>query len=183
MGMIAQVQDPMLRQVISRVEATLKPEYRKNYEQIVTAGMKLIWSQQFDQERESYLDRINGIEDVPPLVAHGVVKVFSIIQNESNTGQMQPAAVPASITLMAQVLEYIEKKMRLRMTEDVIAKTTALVKDGIFSLYKITPDVIEQVRQKGGGQPAPTPQPQPAEADDEESEGPQPADEDEEEAA
>jgi hypothetical protein len=164
MGLIgkAQVNDPMLRQVVSRVEATLKPEYRQNYEQIVTAGMKLMWSQQFDQQREGYLDRIQSESDVPKLVAHGIVKVFSIIQNESNMKDMMPAAVPACLTLMAQILEYVEKKKRMPMTSDLIAQTTSLVKDGIFALYKITPDVIEQVRQKTGGQAAPAQAPAPS---------------------
>jgi hypothetical protein len=154
-----------------------------------------MWSPQFDQERESYLARIQSESDIPQLVAHGIVKLFSIVQNESKMKDMMPAAVPACLTLMAQVLEYLEKKLRLQLSDDVIAKTTSMIKDGIFALYKITPEMIEQVRQKGG-QAAPPAAPQaapsanagePAEEDlDEEEVDPAEADneeEDEEEAA
>lgn len=152
-GMIEKVRDPLLRQTVKNVERSLNPRTRGSYDSTVSAGMTLMWSQKFDQERESFLAMIKGPDDVPRIVAKGIVKVISIIQNEiKNAKEPIPAAVPAALVLMCQILEYVEKKRGIDITPNIVDRTTHLVNQGIFALYNITPEVIQaiQSRKKGG---------------------------------
>lgn len=151
-GMIQKVRDPLLRQTVANVERTLNPRTRASYDSTVSAGMTIIWSEKFDSEREKLLSMIQGPDDIPAKVAKGIVKVISIIQNEVSDKSPIPAAVPAAIVLMAQVLEYIEKKSGQDVTPDMIAKTTHLITQGIFSLFGITNDTIEALKKRNGGQ-------------------------------
>lgn len=158
-GMIEKVRDPLLRQTVANVERTLNPSTRGSYDSTVAAGMTLMWGQKFDQERENFLQLIKGPEDIPRIVAKGIVKVISIIQNEiKNAKEPIAAAVPAAIVLMCQILEYIEKKMRMQVTPQLVDRCTHLVNQGIFSLYNITPEVVEAIKNRKQGA-APQPQP------------------------
>src|SRR5574340_720720 len=158
-GMVTRVQDPLLRQVIQSVEKTLAPDMQQNYQATVVAGMKLIWSAQFDAERERFLSLIKGPQDVPKIVSKGIVKVISLIQNELKTSEPIPTAVPAAITLMAQVLEYLEKKLRINIQTNIVDITTHLIKEGIFALFNITPEVLQSLANRKGGQAPPQGQP------------------------
>ncbi|MBF0260271.1 MAG: hypothetical protein HQL97_00365 [Magnetococcales bacterium] len=152
-GIMAKVRDPLLRQTVANVERSLNPRTRASYDSTVAAGMTLIWSEKFDSERETLLNTIQGPQDIPTKVAKGIVKVISMIQNEVSSKQPIPAAVPAAIVLMAQVLEYIEKKSRQDVTPEMVAQTTHLITQGIFSLFGITNETVEALKKRNGAQP------------------------------
>jgi hypothetical protein len=144
--------DPILRQVVQRVEATLKPEVQQNYQAVVLSGMRLMWGDQFEEERQHVLSLINGPQDIPKVIAHVVAKVVSIVQNESKKTEPFPAAVPAGITLMCHALEFVEAAKKINIDKSIIDQTTMMVKDGIFGIYKITPQMLEHLaRQQGQG--------------------------------
>lgn len=151
-GIMAKVRDPLLRQTVANVERSLNPRTRASYDSTVAAGMTLIWSEKFDAQREELLNTIQGPDDIPAKVAKGIVKVISMIQNEVSSKQPIPAAVPAAIVLMAQVLEYIEKKSRQDVTPEMIAQTTHLITQGIFSLFGITNETVEALKNRNAGQ-------------------------------
>lgn len=159
-GMIESVQDPLLKRIVQGVEAKLTPDMKRNYDAIVVSGMKLMFSEGTFPEMERYLQNIRGPEDVPKIVAHGIVKMLSIIQNQSQQAEPFPAAGPACLTLMAQAMEYIEQKAQIDVSKEMVDDTITLIKEGIFSLYKITPEVIAALQnRKQDTQPgaAPTP--------------------------
>lgn len=158
MGMVEKVQDPLLKRVVTQVEAQLKdPAMKKSYDQIVVAGMSLMYSDSTHPEMEQYLGLIKGPQDVPKYVAHGIVKVLSIVQNESKQPEPLRAVGPAGITLMAQALEFVEQRNKIPVDKAMVDETTMLIKEGILALYKITPEVLAQLQQRGqqGGPPPP----------------------------
>lgn len=167
-GMIESVQDPMLKQLVQQTEAKITPDLKRNYDAIVVSGMKLMFSEGTHQEMVSYLENIKNPEDVPKLVAHGIVKVLSIIQNQSQQAEPFPAAGPACLTLMAQALEYVENTTPIEVSKEMIDETVTMIKEGIFSLYKITPEVLTALQnrkkdaQPGAPPTAPAQPPQPA---------------------
>ena len=154
-GMIPQVQDPLVKQTIARLESSkMPPEIRKSYDQIVTAGMQLMWAdgQEFDQERESALAKINGPQDVPNVVAHAAIKIISIVQNESKSKDILPGVGPAAILFMCHLLEFVEVAKKIPVTEEILDQTTVLTKEGLLDLYKITKEVLAKL---GKGESAP----------------------------
>jgi hypothetical protein len=154
-----QVSDTDLTQIVQGVEsAEMQPEMRDSYQRVVTAGMKLVWSAQFDEERERYLDQIQQPQDVPQIIAHGVVKIISIVQNESKSKSILIGVGPASTVLMCQILEYVQAKKGIDITPELIAQTALFVHQGLMHMYQITPEVLEKVQQHAKGQGA---QPQP----------------------
>jgi len=144
----------MLRQVVRRIEATLKPDIRQNYQAVVVAGMKLMWGPEFEEDRQQVLSLINSPQDIPRVIAHVVAKVVSIVQNESKKNEPFPAAVPAGITLMCHALEFVEAAKKIDVDQNILSQTTMMVKDGIFGIYKITPELLQQYAAQQKGQPS-----------------------------
>jgi len=161
-GMVQQVQDPLLKKTIQQIESSkMDPAMRKSYDQIVAAGMKVMWSdgEVFQRERDQALAQINGPEDVPRVIAHVAVKVMAIVQNESKQKDILLAAGPATILFMCHALEFVEAAKKIQVTEDMLAETASLTKEGLMDLYKITPDVLQKIAQ-GNGKPGQPPQAQ-----------------------
>lgn len=153
-GLINQtVKDPMLRAIAQRVESTIKPEMKKEYQACIVAGMKLMWSPKTHQMMLDYLKLIKTPEDIPKIIGHGIVKMASIIVNKSGRQDMMPGIAPASIVLMTHALEFVEKKLGMDITKEIADATTKAVSQGIFEMYKITPEQIDQAVQKRSGQP------------------------------
>lgn len=147
-GMIESVQDPMLKRLVQGVEAKLNPDMKRNYEAIVVSGMKLMFSPGTHQEMVEYLKNIQSPEDVPKIVSHGIVKVLSIIQNQSQQDGPLPAAGPACLTLMAMAMEFVEKQNQIDVSKEMVDETVTMIKEGIFHLYKITPEVLDALKNR-----------------------------------
>lgn len=168
-GMVSKVQDPILQKQIKDVEAKLTdPEMRKSYDQIMVAGMRLLFDDKTHPMVDEYLEQIQRPEDVPKIMAHGIVKLLSVIQNESKQQEPLRAVGPAGTSLMAMALELMEKRNGIDVTREMLAQSVLLLKEGIFDLYKITPQVLEQLQKRGQagaapqGPPQSPPTPQPA---------------------
>lgn len=162
-GMVQQVQDPLLKQTIQKIESSkMDPAMRKSYDQIAAAGMKVMWSdgEVFQRERDQALSQINGPEDVPKVISHVAVKIMAIVQNESKQQDILLGAGPATILFMCHALEFVEAAKKIQVTEDMLAETTSLTKEGLMDLYKITPDVLQKIAQ--GNDKAGKPQEAPA---------------------
>lgn len=158
-GMITRVQDPLLRQAIANVEKTLHPNMQQNYEAAVVSCMKVAWSEKFGADREQALALINTPQNVPQVVAKAAVKVLSLVQNEVSGDEPIPSAGPAGIVIMAQMLEFVEKKKGIDITKDILDQCTYLTYQGIFALYGISKESLDAVQKNGGKQPPAPPTP------------------------
>lgn len=154
-GILNAVKDPLLKRMVVHIESRLTPDLRKNYDAIVVSGMKLMFSDTTHQYMTEYLDLIKGPQDVPKMVAHGIVKLLSIIQNQSKRAEPFPAAGPACMSLATMALEFVEKRNKINVDNRMIDDTMTLIKEGIFALYKITPEVLEGLKKKPNGAAAP----------------------------
>lgn len=158
-GMIDHVQDPLLKRTIQQLEASnMDPAMRKSYDQIAAAGMKLMWSdgEIFQKERDEALSHINGPQDVPRVISHVVVKIVSIIQEHSQQKDILLGVGPAATLFMCHSLELVEVAKKIQVTPEILAETQHLVKEGLMDLYKITPEILQQLAQQNGkpAQPA-----------------------------
>lgn len=162
MGLLnTRIADPMLQKIARQVESTVKPEVKREFEACVVAGMKLMWSPKTHQLMLDYLQLIKGPEDIVKVISHGIVKVASIIVNKSGRQDVMPGIGPAAVVLMCQTLEFIEKKSGFDITPQIAADTTKAVGQGIFQMYGITAQQIDQAvsRSKGGAPGGSSPMP------------------------
>ena len=154
-GLIEQekVSDPILAQIKAGVEAEVPKELKRDYAAIIVAGLKLMYSDHTHRFMREYLAGVKQRGNNPKMVAHGIVKLMSIIQNESKRTDMMPAIFPAALVLMTYALEDIEKDQGVQFTKDQVAAIAQMVTFQLLKLFHINPDMIHQAVQKG--RPAP----------------------------
>lgn len=135
-GMINTVTDPLLAQARSKAEASVPKQYRRGYDAIMAAGLKLMFSDKTFPLMQQYVQSITGPQDVPKIVSHGIVKLISILMNQGK-GQFPIEPVgSAAIVLMTHALEYVEQKKALQINADQLAETTRLTNQGVIFLLK-----------------------------------------------
>ena len=120
----------------TRVETTKRvpKTFQKGFQQIVAAGIQLMFSDTTFKETAQYIRTIKDPAQIPMTVAHGIVKAISVIHRESQ-GKMpiEPAGLAANI-LMTRALDYIETVMKIPITKDILDQTIDLVSKGIIEL-------------------------------------------------
>lgn len=178
------VNDPLLRQIQQSQEKILKPGQRREYDKIMAAGLKLMFSDQTFPEMKQAVQTIKRPQQIPSVVAHGIVKVISIVFNASQGKMSMEVSVPAAIALMAHALEYVEQATKIPIDKGIVDQTTELLRQGMLKMiqeaYKLSDTDFQQIlngthkdlpnRRQGApgaapagppqaAQPAPPPQP------------------------
>lgn len=133
----------LLKQVTARVDASVPKTFRQAYQKIVAAGKQLMFSDQTFGMMQDYMRRIQNPQDIPKIVSHGIVKVISMLFNESQGTLSLEAAGPAAIVLMADALEYVEQVAGIPVTKDIVDATTLLIKDGLLVFIKQASKISE----------------------------------------
>lgn len=136
MSLINTVKDPLLKQAQQQAEASVPKPYRKGYDAIMAAGLKLMFSDQTFPMMQQYMGAIKTPQDVPKMIAHGITKVLSMLMNVGKTKFPLEASGAAAIVLMTHALEYLESIKKMQITADVLAETTRLVTQGHMMLLK-----------------------------------------------
>ena len=170
-GLVSQLDNRLLIQAQKKTEASVPEQYRRGYTSIVAAGLKAMFSDKTFPLMKSYLAAIKSPQDIPQVVAHGIVKLMSILLNEAKGKMPLEPSVPAAIVLMTHALDYIEEIMKQPIDANVIAQSTDLVNKGMLHLLKqasgLSDQDMQQVMQGRGkeliasrqNQPGAVPQP------------------------
>lgn len=155
-SLMQNIKEPMLVEIRDQIERQLPPELEADYRAILRAGMKLMFSKQTHGFMMDYVQHIQASppEQVPTLVAHGVIKMLTIIWNESKGKMKIEAAFPAATTLMCYALEYVKSLgIHLPLNKEMLAQTTKQLAAGFFKAFHITQSQIRQAVKQG--RPAP----------------------------
>lgn len=150
------ISDPILKQIKSGIEAKIPAELKRDYLAVVTAGLKLMYADQTHGYLQEYLRTVRAKGNDPQVIAHGIVKLMTIIQNESKRPDMIPAIFPAAVTLMCYALEDIEKSSGVSFTKEQVADITKRVTFQLMKVYKIDPQKIHQAVKTGIPKPGQT---------------------------
>jgi hypothetical protein len=148
--------NPLLQKTIDLADQSIKPEYQKGYHAILAAGLKAMFSDQTFHFMKDYLKTVRTAAQIPEAVSHGIVKLLSILWNESK-GKMQLEPVgSAAMVLMAHALDYVESAMKIPIDKDTLGKTTELVNKGFLHFLKtasgLSDTEFEQVMRGQGKQ-------------------------------
>ena len=135
-GMVSTIDNRLLTQARDKAEASVPNEYQRSYTQILAAGLKAMFSDKTFPLMKEYLASIKSPQDIPQVVAHGILKLLSILFNESQGKLQIEASGPASIVLMTHALDYVEDVMKIQIDANVLAATTDLVNKGLMHFLK-----------------------------------------------
>lgn len=149
-----QVDSRLLIQAQQKAEASVPEQYRRGYNQILAAGLKAMFSDKTFPMMKAYLASIKSPQDIPNVVAHGIIKLLSIVFNASQGKLQLEASGPASIVLMTHALDYVEERMRMPIDATILAETTKAVNQGLMHFLKqatqMSDDDFQQVLQGKG---------------------------------
>jgi predicted Zn-dependent protease with MMP-like domain len=115
-----------------------------------------MWSEQMTKEREEF-DQIleQSRDNVPQIVTHTVLKTISIIQNESKQQKPLDAIGLAAPIFMAHILQYVEAKHGIPITNEIIDQTGQMLQVNLLKLYGVTEQHIQElIEQRAQGQGA-----------------------------
>ena len=142
--------NPMLDQIIQQAEAQVPEKLKSQFLTVMTVGGKLMWSDEMTQERQEFdkaLQQSGG--DVPQVVTHAVLKIISIIQNESKQEKPIDAIGLAAPIFMAHILQYVESKHGIPVTKEMIDTTGQQVQVNILKMYGVTDQHIQELLKRG----------------------------------
>lgn len=148
--------NPMLDQIVQQAEAQVPENLKRQFLTIMTVGGKLMWSDQMTKEREEFdqaLQQSGG--DVPSVVVHTVLKIVSIIQNESKQEKPLDAVGLAAPIFMAHILQYVESKHGIPVTKELIDQTGQMLQVNLLKMYGVKDEHIQalfQQRAQGAAQ-------------------------------
>jgi len=139
----------MLKQIEQTIMQKVPAQIQKPFMAIVVAGRQLMFSEQTHPQMAEYL-QVSDPSKIPQRVAHGIVKLISIVANEVTRKGKQfniPAAAPAAVVLMTYALKYVEQQLGIPITKEMINQTTQLVVKGLLALFKVDKSQIDQAIQ------------------------------------
>ena len=158
------LQNATLNQIEVGVEEKVGPEYLDMYKSIILAAMELAFS---EKTHPQLLKGLQSSPDIPKNVSLIVAGMIGIIfsQAKQDPNQFVPAAMPASIVIMCQVLEFAEQGGMVQLTPEMIAQCTNLTSQAVLKKFGIDGAQIRQAveAKDAGAAQAPAGQ-QPAEA-------------------
>lgn len=140
----------MLGQIEKNIESKLNPDLKQAYLSIIVAGRQMMFSEKTHPMMEEYLGKIQGPQDVPKIVAHGIVKLLAILFDRSKKKMSIPASAPAAIALMTYALKYVDGQLNIEVTKPMIDATTTATITGLFALWKVSPQQIQDAITQGG---------------------------------
>jgi hypothetical protein len=146
----AQRENPLLTKIAQDAEAKVPPKLKEQFLSIMVAGGKLMWSQELASERQAFDQALQQHGNVPEVVAHAVLKVSSIIQNESKAKEPLEAMGLAAQVFMAHTLQYVEAKHKMPVSKEVIGETAQLVGVNLLKMFGVTEQQVKDLFQKQG---------------------------------
>lgn len=154
--------NPTLDKIAQEAEAQVPEQLRGEFTSIMVAGGKLMWSQEMTEERAAFDQAMKQIGDVPRVVSHAVLKIVSIIQNESKRDKPLDAIGIAAPIFMAHILQYVESRHGMAVTNEIIDETAQLMQVNLLKMYGVTEQQVQELirsRSQGptqeGQEPAP----------------------------
>jgi hypothetical protein len=157
------LQNQTLNQIETGVEQKIGPEYQQMYKSIILAAMDLAFS---EKTHAQLLKGMQSSPDVPKNVSLIVAGMIGIIfdQAQQDPNTFVPAAMPASIVIMCQVLEFAEQSGMTKLTPELIAQCTNLTSQAVLKKFGIDGKKLGAAIEAKNGAQAPADQGQAAPA-------------------
>jgi len=150
----SKLKDPTLNQIETGVEAKIPQQYQQMYQSIIVAAMDLAFNQKTHGQMVKGLQSSPDIYKNVSLVCAGMLgTIYEQVKPDAN--QFLPAAVPASMTLMCQLLDFAQQAGMVKITPEEVAKCTNDTAQAVLRKFGVDGAKVRQaVDSKAQGQPA-----------------------------
>ena len=145
--------DPSLQKYEAGIEENVKPEDKEAYDRIVTAGLKVITSDEFHQNMVESLSAEGPLADK---VANGVARLISLLHVSAKGTMPVGPTIAAAYTLMVKAMDFAERALGEEITDDIIADTALKTISVVGPLLGITKEKLQAAM--GGQQPEAQPE-------------------------
>lgn len=140
--------DPMLKRIERSIDAKVSPNLRKQYLQILVAGMRIIYHSDISKQ---IADKLKSTMDIKGDISKGTANIIATIFNEvgknlkpDQKSAFVAASMPAGVTLMCQLLDYSEKIAGTQVTQDLIAETSQATSVELLKKFGINEQQVKQ---------------------------------------
>lgn len=142
-----------LEAIVAQVTAKIDPKFKSSFERIVLAGKKVMYS---EQTQDMVKSQLMSHKDPATVAGEGVAKLYMILMHESQNTINVKAAIPASMILLCDALDFMESVGAVKITPQVIASATKICTASVMKVLGVTPEMIAKAKQ--GMQQGSTPQ-------------------------
>jgi hypothetical protein len=150
--------DPLLAKIKEGIEAKMPPDQKDAMDQIVVAGLKILYSPSTHPIIQKVYDAVQQGGFQPTQIATGLLNLMGMIMKASGGTASLPALYPAGVVLLTYVLDDLEKTRGLHVTGPLVQQTESLMR-GLFMKLKVQQDSTPSAP---GGTPPVAPSPMPA---------------------
>lgn len=154
-GAGAYLQNKILVQIEAGIDANITPRFREMYLLIVSSVNNMAFGQKTHPRLIEGLKFSPDISKNVSLICTGMVAVI-YQESKPDTEVFLPAVVPASITLMCQILQFAEKSHMIELTPDVVAGCALATTNAVLAKFGIDKDKVRQAVDAGKAQQAPS---------------------------
>ena len=143
-----EIKDSKLVQIEKGLEAKIQPVMRQDYEKIVTAGMKILFSNQTHHLLVIAAQKIQagGPQGIPDSVGKIAAGLIGLINQEIKGKIPVPPSFYAVVTFMCHILEYLEST-GIQVTDELIGETTKKSHEKLLDYFHITPEMVQRATQ------------------------------------
>lgn len=140
--------NPQLQKYEAGIEENIKPEDKEAYDRIVTAGIVVITSDEFHQQM---IDALSGEGSLPDKVAEGVARLISSLHVSAKGTMPVGVTIAAAYTLMIKAMDFAERKLGQKVTDEIIAETAIKTISVVAPLLGISKESLQAAME--GQQP------------------------------
>ncbi len=149
MGMISSktpaTMNPLIKQTMDKVKATVKADQQDAYTRILTAGLKFA----FDKKAHgTIIEGLDKSKDPVHDVAVGTVGLLLIMNKEAKGTMPVPPMIPAGMMLVLHGLDYIEQTRHVKIGNAEIDTATKLFIQTISPKIGLTPEKMKEMTDK-----------------------------------
>jgi RNA 3'-terminal phosphate cyclase len=147
--MLGKAQNPTLQAVEQAVMGKVKPEQKKAVERIVTAGIKVMYS---EQTRSMLSEQLGQQGDPAEVAGEGIAKLVALLFKESKGTMPMDAGMLAAQILLLEGLDFLEQSGRVQATPEVVASATKSMIAYLLQLFGVSQDKLAEMMAAGGSQ-------------------------------
>lgn len=141
------LRNKLLEEIETKVEASLAPDVRDDYEKVVVAGMKY----GLEGGAKGVLASLKQSRDPIRDCALGAVNTVKLLAMQSQGTMPEKAMIAASLTLMMMALDFADRAGIAVIGPEEVNKATKMWANYMFAAQGVTPEKLRKAAQQAYG--------------------------------
>ncbi len=135
--------NPLLQKIIDGVTEKVIPDNQDEFNRVVLAGKKIM----FDPKTHANMELVKNPQsrkDPIGTISKGITGLMWVMYQQSHQSMKPQVMVYAGIVLMCHAFDFAERGLGIKVTPDIVARTTEALAQAILERLGITPDILQQ---------------------------------------